>query len=151
MNETWALIRVHKAQVISSVVGAVRNFLTECGGSTVSNNETLRDYLVTRLEATLTNVEELMHYVGAGRQLIQLRSHIREYLHRFHAYNNICTQPVEGINTSSVVLRSGSCGRQFLPIDQVEMLRGIGYTWQEVANAVGISRTTLGDVSERRI
>ena len=28
-------------------------------------------------------------------------------------------------------------------IDQVEMLRGTGYTWDEVANAIGVSQTTL--------
>ena len=36
-------------------------------------------------------------------------------------------------------------GWPFLPvnIDQAEMLRGRGYTWDEVANAIGVSRTTL--------
>ena len=36
-------------------------------------------------------------------------------------------------------------GRPFFPvnIDQVKMLRGTGYTWDEVANAIGVSQITL--------
>ena len=30
-----------------------------------------------------------------------------------------------------------------IDIDQVELLRQVGYSWQEVADAMGVSRTTL--------
>ena len=54
-----------------------------CERSVISNDEILREYLVMRLEAALTNVEEVMQYIDRDRRLLQLQSHICEYLHRF--------------------------------------------------------------------
>lgn len=132
---------------MSSVVGGVENFLTECGLSAglVSNNQSLRDYFVTRLEAVMTNLEEVMACVGTEVRLDLLLNRTREYLHRFQAYSNVSTQPVEGISAPSASRQGNLRGRPFLHvnIDMVELLRGVGYTWQEVANAIGVSRTTL--------
>ena len=79
-----------------------------------------------------------------SQPLEQINTPTAILLRRFQAYNNVCSQPLEQINTPTAILRR-SCGRPFLHvnIDQVEMLRQVGYTWQEVANAVGVSRTTL--------
>ena len=103
------------------------------------------DFLMTRLGAVLSNVEELMQYVGMDGRLIQLRSHIRQCLRRLQPFLNTCTLPVDGIADPTELRQTGRRGRPSLPVnvDQVEMLRGIGYTWDEVANAIGVSRTTL--------
>ena len=85
-----------------------------CGRSVISNDEMLREYLVMRLEAALTNVEEVMQYVGRDRRLLQLRGRIHEYLHSFQAYTNVCTQAVEELHPSSVVALSSPSGRPFL-------------------------------------
>ena len=109
------------------------------------SDEAEEDFLMTRLGAVSSNVEELMQYVGMDGRLIQLRSHIRQCLRRLQPFLNTCTLPVDGIADPTELRQTGRRGRPSLPVnvDQVEMLRGIGYTWDEVANAIGVSRTTL--------
>ena len=86
-----------------------------------------------------------MHCIGVEARLIQSCSHIRQGLHHFQPFHSTCTQAVDRVTDHSEVHLTGHCGRPFLPvnIDQVEMLRGRGYTWDEVANAIGVSRATL--------
>ena len=100
-----------------------------------------QEFVVTRLEAVSSNVEEVMQYVGVEARLIQLRSRIPLCLHRFQPFQSTCTQAVDRVTDHSEVHLKGHCGRPSLPvnIDQVEMLRGTGYTWDEVANAIGVS------------
>ena len=88
-----------------------------------------------------SNVEEVMHYVGVEARLIQSRSHIRQCLLCFQPFHSTCTQAVNRVTDHSEVYLTKCRGRPFLPvnIDQVEMLRGTGYTWDEVANAIGVS------------
>ena len=132
-------------QVTISVVHSVESFLSQCASCVITNDESLRNYIGMRLESIITNLEELMQYIGSHSQLHHLRSRACEYLRRFDHYNNFCTQPAVGINMPNVDRQHDLRGRPFLHIniDQVEMLRHVGYTWQEVADAIGVSRTTL--------
>lgn len=57
-----------------------------------------------------------------------------------------CTQPAVGITNARVeLIHSSGGGRPKIKIsvDQVEVLRSAGYTWDEVASAVLVSRTTI--------
>ena len=132
-------------QVIEAVVQAVESFLSECASSVATNDESLCDYMSLRLDSVIRNLEELMQYVGSHSQLQRLREQAHKYLHRFERSINTCTQPVVGINSPGVERQSNLRGRPFIhiDIDRVEMLRQVGYTWQEVADAVGVSRSTL--------
>lgn len=111
----------------------------------MTNDELLCDYLSLRLDSVIRNLEEVMQYVGSHSQLQRLRGQAHEYLRRFEHSSSGCTQPVVDIHLPSIERQPGIPGRPFLHIniDQVEMLRQVGYTWQEVADAVGVSRTTL--------
>ena len=42
--------------------------------------ESLGDYLAMRLESIITNLEELMEYIGSHSQLHRLQSHACEYI-----------------------------------------------------------------------
>ena len=130
-------------QVVLSVVHAVEDFFAECGRCAMTSDESLHGYMTLRLESVIANVDELMQFVGSHSQLHCLQTRAREYLHRFQ--HSSCTQPAVNIAAPSIERSCGYCGRPSLHIniDQVEMLRDIGYTWQEVADAVGVSRTTL--------
>ena len=86
-----------------------------------------------------------MQCVGTNCQLQHLREQARMYHNRFERFSNLCTKPVVSINAPNVEIQPHCSGRPMLCInvDQVEMLRQVGYSWQEVADAVGVSRTTL--------
>lgn len=97
--------------------------------------------MTTRLEAVLSNIEEVMLYVGIDPRLTQLSYHIHQQILSLQPYANLSTLPVMGIHSTSQPTPSGHRGRPTLPvnINQVEMLRGIELTSEEVANAIGIS------------
>ena len=86
-----------------------------------------------------------MQYVGSNTHLHHLRSRAQSFLRRFQPFLSACAQPVTGINMPTVIRRHGHHGRPLLGIniDQVELLRTVGYSWQEVADAIGASRTTV--------
>ena len=97
------------------------------------------------------NLEELMQCVGTN---CQLREQARMYHDRCERFSNLCTKPVVSINAPHVEIQPHCSGRPVLCInvDQVEMLRQVGYSWQEVADAVGVSRTTLwGRLREQNV
>ncbi len=129
----------------ASVVQAVENFLSQCGSSVATNDELLRDYLISRLEAVIANLEELMQCVGVSDPTRRLRYRACDYLHRFQCGEHVCTQAVAEINVFNITRYTGHRGRplMIINIEQVELLRSAGFTWQEVADAVGVSRTTL--------
>ena len=86
-----------------------------------------------------------MTYVGVHDHLCALCHRACEYLHRFQCAEHTCTDLAEEINGFIIHRCSGNRGRPSLGIniEQVELLRGAGFTWQELAGAICISRTTL--------
>ena len=116
-------------QIITNVVHIVESFLSECTSSVMSNDESLLDYLSLRLDSVIRNSEELMQYVGSHSQLQCLREQAHNYLRRFECSINVCTQPVVCINPPCLERQPDLPGRPFLHIniDQVEMLRQVGY------------------------
>ena len=83
-----------------------------------------------------------MQYVGSDTHLHHLRSRA-QFPPKISM--SACAHPVTGINMPTVIRRHGHRGRPLLGIniDQVELLRTVGYSWQEVADAIGASRTTV--------
>ena len=83
-----------------------------------------------------------MRCVGSHSQLQHLREQARVYLCWFGVCN-ACADPVVSINAP--IVESRGCGRPVLriDIDQVEMLRQVGYSWKEISDAIGVSRSTL--------
>ena len=49
------------------------------------------------------------------------------------------------VSINAPIVESRGCGRPVLriDIDQVEMLRQVVYSWKEISDAVGVSRSTL--------
>lgn len=49
------------------------------------------------------------------------------------------------VSINAPIVESRGCGRPVLriDIDQVEMLRQVGYSWKEISDAVGVSHSTL--------
>ncbi len=131
--------------MITSVVQAAEDFLSQCGSSTATRDSSLQDYLISRLESLITNLEALMQCIGDNARVRQVRRRACEYLHRFQHGERSTSQSVAGINLFNVTQHSGRRGRPLivLNIEQVELLRSAGFTWQEVAKAIGVSRTTL--------
>ena len=60
-----------------------------------------------------------------------------------YGYND-CTIPPVGIQQFRVYLHSGTVGRPRLVvnIEQVELLRAYGYTWNEVSECLNVSQTS---------
>ena len=130
-------------QVVANVVHAVESFRSECASSVMTNDESLCDYLSLRLDSVIRNLEELMQYVGSHSQCESRHTSTLTDFNILAMY--VCTQPVVGINPPGVERQPDLPGRPFLHIniDQVERLRQVGYAWQEVADAVGVSHPTL--------
>ena len=142
----WHSLSVSFLQVIDSVVHEVGLFLPECASAlaTSTSDASLRDYFSLRLDSLIRLLEELMQCVGSHSQLQHLREQARVYHRQFEGYNR-CSEPVTAINSPNVEDSTHGPGRPVLgiDIDQVEMLRQVSYSWEEVAGAVGVSRTTL--------
>ena len=137
-------------QVIpSSFVREFQLLMTECGRHTLNDGHS--PCLISRLEATISTVEEGIqllsssavheteHSVLSGMRT-DLARHLRLLLYGF----NDCTVPPVAL-ASCRLLYSGFSGRPriLVNIDTVELLRSCGYTWNQVAESLSISRTTL--------
>ena len=106
--------------------------------------------LITRVDTMLSVVEEgiqllCMSVHETEHSLLlgirrDLSRHLRLLLYGF----NDCTVPPIAISTYSLQY-SGAAGRPriIVNIDTVEFLRSCGYTWNQVAHALQVSRSTL--------
>jgi len=58
---------------------------------------------------------------------------------------NDCTIPPVAVRPFRIVCRTGTAGRPciILNLEQIELMRTCGYKWEDIANALQVSRTTL--------
>lgn len=123
----------------------------QCATSTYSNDPSLKDSLCTQLECVLQSLEEAIqtllslsshqHDVESLRQLErQARSHHRILLSGVSRCSQVTQRSISPLQEYS-----GTPGRPRLivNIEQVELLRTSGFSWDEVSQIIGISRTTL--------
>ena len=109
-----------------------------------------RDYYISRLEACIITIEEGLRildesYSEERTLLSDLREEAIRLIRITISGENDCTIPAVSLVPFPIVTNRGSVGRPKLlvNIDQVDLLRSAGFTWQEIANALQVSRTTL--------
>ncbi len=122
-------------------------------GTHVSANqsEESTDCITGQLESALVIVEEGIQmlqdsqYSGDVQVLSSMRQNVIRYMRQLIYGYNDCTIPAIGIQPFRIYLHSGNVGRPRLLVnmDQVELLRGCGYTWDEVSGCLNVSRSTL--------
>ena len=124
----------------------------QCATSTFLNDPELRDSLCTQLDCILGAIEEafqimqgMASYEADTETLDQLRSRARGYHRLLIAGVNTCSDLSQPIVTTQHAQCIGNPGRPraIVNIEQAELLRTAGFTWEEVSRVVGVSRTTL--------
>lgn len=110
------------------------------------------DSIISRMESALTIIEESIHLLSSDHlrfanelQLLDVMRRRGGCLLRRLAYGwDDCTVPPIGAGYRTVI-RSGLVGRPSLALDieHIEFLRTSGYTWEEVASVLGVSKSTV--------
>ena len=110
------------------------------------------DALLIRLESTISTVEEGINLLSASALfsaelalLSTFRRSLARCLRTLQYGINDCTVPPICIPSSTTQHYSGFRGRPtiLLNLETVELLRSSGYTWDEIASSLQVSRTTL--------
>lgn len=109
------------------------------------------DNIVTRLESAIAIVEEGIQilqetvHVGEVQLLSSMNREASRYIRELSCGHNDCTIPPIGIVPYIVEHGSGLVGRPRIVVnlEQVDFLRSCGYTWEEVAQCLQVSRSTL--------
>ena len=116
-----------------------------------SNERASCQVLLNHLESTLNIVEEGMQLLSLTPQfstdyalLSTFHTSISRCIRMLQYGRNDCTTPPVFI-PSFTLYYSGSRGRPviLLNLEMVELLKGCGYTWNEIAGSLQVSRTTL--------
>ena len=99
------------------------------------------DCITGQLESALVILEEGIQMLQESRHsgdvqvLSSMHQNVVRYMRQLiYGYDN-CTIPAVGIQPYQINLHSGNVGRPRLlvNVEQVELLRGCGYTWGEVS------------------
>ena len=130
--------------------------MTDCEAHIRNSNSSVQFNAVSD-QSLLSQLEATIHILEQGMQLLSTHEFESEYLVLSIFHSNIaryirtlqygfndCTVPP--ICVSSYTMQStGTPGRPkfLINIDTVELLRGCGYSWSQIADALQISRTTL--------
>ena len=126
--------------------------MAECESHIYQSNQSCSgEILVDRLESVLGTLEEGIHllvsssYVSEHSLLSRMHNSLTQYLRLLIYGVNDCTIPPIAIGSYVLQHSNNSVGRPKiqLNLDNVEFLRGCGYTWSQVAGALQVSRTTL--------
>ena len=123
----------------------------QCCLNAYLDDSELMDFLCTQLECLLSSIEGALQLVEGLTAYDHDAETLKKLLTRTRTYHRSL---VSSTSTCSVVSQSclplccyytGNRGRPQLVvnIEQVELLRSSGFTWQEIATIVGVSRTTL--------
>ena len=134
---------------------AVQQLINDCGrhlnSSSVHVSGISVDALLNRLETTLGIVKEGINLLSASSLfsaenalLLTFRTSLARCVRTLQYGKNDCT--VLPVFIPSFTLHySGFRGRPtiLLNLETVELLRGSGYTWNEIAGSLQVSRTTL--------
>lgn len=115
------------------------------------NDPALKDSLYTQIDCIIKSVENALQILYDSSDFQRDFEYLRQITLRARAYHRVLES---GINTCSTIScarlplqqeYSGNPGRPRLIVnsEQVELLRSYGFSWEEVSNLIGISRTTL--------
>ena len=122
-----------------------------CSTSMYLDDLQLRDSLCTQLDRILIAIEEALQVISGQplyhedvETLLHLQLRARRYHQTFLSSINTCSVASQAV-TSPHQLYTGNAGRPKLivNVEQVELLRTAGYTWEEVSCVLNVSRTTL--------
>ena len=125
--------------------------MAECENHIYCSDQSISgEMLVNRLESSLGTLEEGMQllisssYISEHSLLTRMHNSVTQYLRLLMYGDNDCTIPPVAIETY-ILQHSTSVGRPKIQpnLDKMELLRGCGYTWSQVADALQVSRTTL--------
>ena len=77
--------------------------------------------------------------------LFSMRRNAIQYMREILYGHDDCTVPPVAIQPFKTYIRTGNAGRPqvLVNLEQVELLRGCGYTWVEVADCLNVSRSTI--------
>ena len=129
-------------------VRSISALFQQCATS-ISNDLQLKDTLCTQLGCVLTAVEEALcaldstPYEEDLESLRQIWVCAKEHHRVLLSSLNTCSVTSSTIIPLQHVLCTGSPGRPRLivNIEQVELLRSAEFTWEHVAQVLGVSRT----------
>ena len=128
----------------------MQQLITEAERCHFSNNYSTN--LLNQVEVALLTIEDgiqlllpLSDYSADYRTLVRFRASLSRSLRLLQYGFNDCTVPPVSILSRSSEQSGVVAGRPRLSvnIDAVEFLRNCGYTWDQVSNAMQVSRTTL--------
>ena len=138
------------SQAIESLYTEAQSFLSQ-EAEEGEEDAWAHDSVINRLESALSVIEECIHLLSADNLRfateLQLLSIMRQQggriLRRVVYGSDDCTVPP--IGTGGRVIISGLAGRPSiaLNVEHIEFLRTSGYTWEEVASVLGVSRSTV--------
>lgn len=109
----------------------------------------IKDFYISRLEACIATIEEAIQVLDESYSeehvlLSSLREEAIRLVRVTVCGNNDCTIPAVAVAPYQV-LHTGLVGRPkvLVNVDLVELLKSANFTWQEIADALQVSRTTL--------
>ncbi len=139
-------------QIPVDFLQSTNSLFQQCASNILSNDNPLRDILCSRLECVLKSLEDAIQNLGGFtcyEEDVQTLHHLRLQARRFHhilvASVNSCSVTSSELSAIRSVASTGLAGRPrfLINIEQIELLRGCNFTWEEIAQISGVSRTTI--------
>ena len=148
-------------QVPAQFVTNMERLFTDCrqvlrrrqaNGDEEQEEDGLCDSIITQLESSVLLVEEGIQMLQTSPQystetqvLFSMRRNAIQYMREILYGHDDCTVPPVAIQPFKTYIRTGNAGRPqvLVNLEQVELLRGCGYTWVEVADCLNVSRSTI--------
>ena len=148
-------------QVPEQFVTNMERLFTDCrqvlrrrqaNGDEEQEGEGLCDSIIIQLESSILLVEEGIQMLQASPQystetqvLFSMRRNAIQYMREILYGHDDCTVPPVAIQPFKTYIHTGNAGRPqiLVNLEQVELLRGCGYTWVEVADCLNVSRSTI--------
>ena len=135
---------------------STNSLFQQCASNILSNDNPLKDILCSRLECVLKSLEDAIQNLGGFtcyEEDVHTLHHLRLQARRFHhilvASVNSCSVTSSELSAIRSVASTGLAGRPRFLIniltlsEQIELLRGCNFTWEEIAQISGVSRTTI--------
>lgn len=141
-------------QIPPEFITVVDNLFQRCLATLRCSDDdaSVRESLVGELEECVSSCIEATYLLDSvdsetsiTSQIVEITRTSRQYLHSLRAISSMCCSVPSAINGDHVVMSVGS-GRPSIVVnvEQVEMLRSIGYTWNDIySDMLNISRATL--------
>lgn len=129
-------------QVLSTIVCEVQRALDQLESQPRVSQDT--DYCSTRVDSIIILLDAMIVQFEYSQELVSLRSRALrlQFALLFREHTN--STSAHGFGESSLRISAGrGRPRIMVNVDQVEMLRSAGYTWNEIADAFLVSRSTI--------